>query len=43
MVIASTVRYGQRHLNLQYLTKKQSVFRQIAAFVDKFKGMGGHI
>lgn len=30
-------------LNPQYLTKKQSVFRQIAAFVDKFKGIGGHI
>ncbi|PJJ99273.1 DEAD/DEAH box helicase [Lysobacteraceae bacterium NML91-0213] len=30
-------------LNPQYLTKKQSVFRQIAAFVDKFKGVGGHI
>ena len=30
-------------LNPQYLTKKQSVFRQIAAFVDKFKGVGWHI
>lgn len=30
-------------LNPQYLTKKQSVFRQIATFVDKFKGIGGHV
>ncbi|KOQ76804.1 type I restriction endonuclease subunit R [Stenotrophomonas maltophilia] len=30
-------------LNPQYLAKKQSVFQQIAAFVDKFKGVGGHI
>lgn len=28
-------------LNPQYLTKKQSVFQKIAAFVDKFKGVGG--
>jgi type I restriction enzyme, R subunit len=27
-------------LNPQYLTKKQSVFQKIAAFVDKFKGIG---
>lgn len=30
-------------LNPQYLTKKQSVFRRIAAFVEKFKGVGGSI
>ncbi len=28
-------------LNPQYLTKKHSVFQKIAAFVDKFKGVGG--
>src|SRR5690606_4750781 len=28
-------------LNPQYLTKKQTVFRKIAAFVEKFKGIGG--
>lgn len=30
-------------LNPQYLGKKQSVFRQIAAFVEKFKGVGGNV
>ena len=30
-------------LNPQYLTKKQSVFQKIAAFVDKFRGIGGKI
>ncbi|PZS53996.1 type I restriction endonuclease subunit R [Stenotrophomonas maltophilia] len=30
-------------LNPQYLAKKQSVFQQIAKFVDKFKGIGGHV
>ncbi|PPK73488.1 type I restriction enzyme R subunit [Methylobacter tundripaludum] len=30
-------------LNPQYLTKKQSVFQQIAAFVEKFKGVGGRV
>ena len=30
-------------LNPQYLTKKQSVFRKIAAFVEKFKGVGGQL
>lgn len=30
-------------LNPQYLTKKQSVFQRIAAFVEKFKGVGGDI
>lgn len=30
-------------LNPQYLTKKQSVFQKIAAFIDKFKGIGGII
>ena len=28
-------------LNPKYLTKKQSVFQNIAAFVEKFKGVGG--
>ena len=28
-------------LNPQYLTKKQTVFQKIAAFVEKFKGVGG--
>jgi type I restriction enzyme R subunit len=30
-------------LNPQYLTKKQSVFQKIVAFVEKFKGVGGQI
>ena len=30
-------------LNPQYLTKKHTVFQKIAAFVDKFKGVGGQI
>jgi len=30
-------------LNPKYLTTKQSVFQKIAAFVDKFKGVGGQI
>ena len=30
-------------LNPQYLTKKQSVFQKIAAFVEKYKGVGGDI
>ena len=30
-------------LNPQYLTKKQSVFQKIAAFVEKFKGVGGAV
>lgn len=30
-------------LNPQYLTKKQSVFRRISAFVEKFKGIGGEL
>ena len=28
-------------LNPEYLTKKASVFEKIAAFVEKFKGVGG--
>jgi type I restriction enzyme R subunit len=28
-------------LNPQYLTKKQRVFQKIAAFIEKFKGVGG--
>ena len=30
-------------LNPQYLTKRQSVFQKIAAFVEKFKGVGGQV
>ena len=30
-------------LNPQYLTKKQTVFQKISAFVEKFKGVGGSI
>jgi len=30
-------------LNPQYLTKKQSVFEKISAFVEKFKYIGGKI
>ncbi len=30
-------------LNPQYLTKKQKVFQKIAAFVEKFKGVGGQL
>ncbi|OIP00964.1 MAG: DEAD/DEAH box helicase [Bacteroidetes bacterium CG2_30_33_31] len=30
-------------LNPQYLTKKQNVFQKIAAFIEKFKGVGGQI
>jgi type I restriction enzyme R subunit len=30
-------------LNPQYLTKKQTVFQKIAAFVEKFKGVGGRV
>jgi type I restriction enzyme R subunit len=30
-------------LNPQYLTKKQSVFQKIGAFVEKFKGVGGQV
>lgn len=30
-------------LNPQYLTKKQSVYQKIVAFVEKFKGVGGEI
>ncbi|MEG0634565.1 MAG: type I restriction endonuclease subunit R [Pseudomonas sp.] len=30
-------------LNPAYLAKKQSVFRKINIFVDKFKGVGGHV
>ncbi len=30
-------------LNPQYLTKKQSVFQKIVAFVEKFKGVGGQV
>lgn len=30
-------------LNPQYLTKKETVFQKISAFVDKFKGVGGKV
>ncbi|MEY0131484.1 type I restriction endonuclease, partial [Providencia rettgeri] len=30
-------------LNPQYRTQKQTVFQKIAAFVEKFKGVGGQI
>ena len=30
-------------LNPKYLTKKQTVFQRISAFIEKFKGIGGHI
>ncbi len=30
-------------LNPRYLTKKQSVFEKISAFVEKFKGVGGQL
>lgn len=30
-------------LNSNYLTKKQSVFQKISAFVEKFRGIGGSI
>lgn len=30
-------------LNPQYLTRKKSVFQKIAAFVEKFKGVGGKL
>ncbi|EMK25963.1 type I restriction endonuclease subunit R [Leptospira kirschneri] len=30
-------------LHPQYLTIKQSVFQKVSAFVEKFKGVGGHI
>lgn len=30
-------------LNPKYLTKKQTVFQKIAAFVEKFKGIGGSV
>lgn len=30
-------------LNPQYLTKKQTVFQKISAFVEKFKGVGGKL
>jgi type I restriction enzyme R subunit len=30
-------------LNPQYRTQKQTVFQKIAAFVEKFKGVGGQL
>jgi type I restriction enzyme M protein len=34
---------GVAGLDPQYLAKKQSVFQKIAAFVEKFKGVGGKV
>ena len=30
-------------LNPQYLTKKQIVFKKIASFIEKYKGVGGQL
>ena len=30
-------------LNPQYLTKKQRVFKKIASFIEKYKGVGGQL
>ena len=30
-------------LNPKYLTKKKTVFQKIAAFIEKFKGVGGEV
>jgi type I restriction enzyme R subunit len=30
-------------LNPAYLIKKQTVFQRIAAFIEKFKGVGGEV
>lgn len=30
-------------LNPQYLSKKRSVFQRLVAFIEKFKGVGGHL
>lgn len=30
-------------LNPAYLSKKQTVFQRIAAFIEKFKGVGGEV
>ncbi|MFZ7131193.1 MAG: type I restriction endonuclease subunit R, EcoR124 family, partial [Eubacteriales bacterium] len=30
-------------LNPQYAKKKQNVFQKIAAFVEKYKGVGGQV
>nr|WP_018369625.1 hypothetical protein [Streptococcus marimammalium] len=30
-------------LNPNYLTKKQSVFQKLSAFVEKYKGVGGQL
>ena len=30
-------------LNPEYLTRKKTVFQKIAAFVEKFKGVGGQV
>ena len=39
----NTVMPKMSPLNPEYLTKKHSVLRKVAAFVDKFKGVGGKI
>jgi hypothetical protein len=40
---ASRKTHARSTLNPQYLTKKQTVFQKIAAFVEKFKGVGGQV
>jgi len=30
-------------LNPEYLTKKQTVFQKVSAFVEKFKSVGGDV
>ena len=39
----NTILPNMSPLNPQYLARKQHVFQKIAAFVDKFKGVGGQI
>ena len=39
----NTILPNMSPLNPQYLARKQQVFQKIAAFVDKFKGVGGQI
>lgn len=39
----NTILPNMSPLNPQYLARKQHVLQKIAAFVDKFKGVGGQI
>ena len=39
----NTILPNMSPLNPQYLARKQHVFQKIAAFVEKFKGVGGQI